>query len=169
MTWHHVAFHAHYTVFLYYTLGDQLSPSCVMEFIRSLMLGVYSLKAIKGLRSMKMLQSFMRIGKHTYYFKSKLLFDRLKLINEGEMCCHHKKMEIVGPIDFDNETLQGHSRAWSWSWRQVSKDWRWNNSVIEFGRSIGYQSMWIKKVRDQKIDGNWSWTVRVSIRVSDNQ
>lgn len=52
----------------------------------------------------------MKIGNLPYYFKSKLLIEGLKLIEERSVVIT-KKGEIVGPMDFDNETLHGLSKT----------------------------------------------------------
>lgn len=71
MAWHGISYSLH-GLPIYHTLGYCLSPSCVEEHTRSLVHGAWGLKTNKDLWSMKMLQNFIRIGKYTYYFKSKI-------------------------------------------------------------------------------------------------
>lgn len=71
-------------------------------------LGAWSLKTINELKSMKILQSFMRIDKHIYIFKSMLIEDWM---DKGWRYCHHKKGEIL-------------LVPWSWWWNMFVIVWR---------------------------------------------
>lgn len=68
----------------YHTLDYWLSPS-VKKPMKSL-----DLKAIEGLKSLKRVQSFVSIGKHTCV-GSKCKLKGFNQCKGGKKCCHHQK------------------------------------------------------------------------------